>query len=51
MSEDILLMMKDIPVMRINFDHQEYEVLDELHIPYQLKGKLSLDSSLIVSVI
>lgn len=40
MSEDILLMMKDIPVMRINFDHQEYEVLDELHIPYQLKGKL-----------
>lgn len=38
MSENMLLMMKDNPVMRINFDDVIYDVLDDLHLPYQLKG-------------
>lgn len=38
MSRNMLLMMKDTPVMRINFDDVIYDVLDDLHLPYQLKG-------------
>ena len=33
-------MMKDIVVMRINFDTAVYEVVDELHLPWSLKGKI-----------
>lgn len=36
--QNMLLMMKDTPVMRINFDEVLYDVLDEFHLPYQLKG-------------
>lgn len=36
----MLLMMKDIPVMRVDFDEALYEILDETLIPYQIKGKL-----------
>lgn len=39
-TDNLILMMKDIPVMRINFDALIYEVLSERHIPYQIKGKL-----------
>lgn len=38
--KDILLMMKDIEVMRINFDEGRYDVLNENLLPYQLKGRL-----------
>lgn len=38
MSQNMILMMKDTPVMRINFDEVVYDVLDEFHLPYQLKG-------------
>ena len=38
MSQHMLLMMKDTPVMRINFDEMIYDVLDDFHLPYQLKG-------------
>ena len=43
MQDDLrctLLMMKDIPVLRFNFSTAVYDVLDELHLPYQLKGLL-----------
>lgn len=38
MSQHMLLMLKDTPVMRINFDDVIYDVLDNFHLPYQLKG-------------
>ncbi|MDE6750706.1 MAG: hypothetical protein K2K21_16835 [Lachnospiraceae bacterium] len=38
MSQNMLLMMKDTPVMRINFDDVICDVLDDFHLPYQLKG-------------
>lgn len=43
MQDDLrctLLMMKDIPVLRFNFSTAVYDVLDELHLSYQLKGLL-----------
>lgn len=40
MADNLLLMMKDIPVIRINFDYGVYEVLSEVHVPYQMKGRL-----------
>lgn len=38
MSRNMMLMTKDTPVMKINFDEVVYDVLDEFHLPYQLKG-------------
>lgn len=41
MSEkDFYLMMKDKIVMMINFDYGKYEVVDELLLPFSLKGRL-----------
>ncbi len=37
-EDAIVLMMKDIPVMRYN-NHCDFEVYDFLRLPYQLKGK------------
>lgn len=34
-----LLMCEDIPVLRFNFATGEYDILDELHLPWGLKGK------------
>lgn len=39
-SRDLLIMMKDIEVMRINFDTGTYDVIDELHLPWSLKGRI-----------
>lgn len=36
----MLLMMKDIPVMSINFDTHVYKVLNEDYLPYSIRGKL-----------
>jgi len=41
MSERMLLMHKDDPVMRINVDEGQYEVIDPKHLPFQLKGKIT----------
>lgn len=40
-TQNMLIMMKDTPVMRINFDEAVYDVLDEFHLPFQLKGCIS----------
>lgn len=40
MSESMFLMMKDIPVMEINFEEGIFNVLNELYLPYQLKGRI-----------
>lgn len=40
MADNLLLMMKDIPVIRINFDEGLYEVINSLLVPYQIKGRL-----------
>lgn len=37
---DMLLMMKDTAVMRVNFDEGIYDVLCQELIPFELKGKL-----------
>ena len=34
------IMMKDIEVMRVDFDALQYEVLNEKYVPYPIKGKL-----------
>lgn len=39
-TRDLLLMSADTLVMRINFDESRFEVLDELHLPFDLKGRL-----------
>lgn len=39
-SDNLILMMKDIPVMRINKDTLLYNVISEVHVPYQIKGRL-----------
>lgn len=40
MTKPMLLMMRDTPVMRINLEAGEYNVLNEVLIPYQIKGRL-----------
>lgn len=40
MTLDLFIMMKDIPVMRINTDTFTYEVLNRRLIPWTIKGKL-----------
>lgn len=40
MNNDILLMCKDHIVMQINVDEGKYDILDEKHMPFQLKGKI-----------
>ncbi len=40
MADNILLMCKDIPIMRINIDEGQYEVITPSYLPYQLRGKL-----------
>lgn len=37
---DMLLMMKDIVVMKINFDEGIYDVVDDKHLPFLLQGAL-----------
>lgn len=37
---NLQLMMKDKPVMNINFDTALYKVVDEKLLPYQMRGKL-----------
>lgn len=39
MSDSMLLMLKDTPVMRINMEECLYSIIDNNHLPYQLKGK------------
>lgn len=34
------IMMKDIEVMRVDFDALQYEILSEKYLPYPIKGKL-----------
>lgn len=38
--KDLLLMMKDCPVMRMNFDLGKYDVLNEHLLPFQLKNRI-----------
>ena len=40
MTKDLLIMMKDTVVMRVNFDTAVYDVIDELRLPWSLKGKI-----------
>lgn len=40
MLKDMLLMMKDIEVMRINFDLHIYEVINDKYLPFTLKNKI-----------
>ena len=40
MAKDMLLMMKDTPVMRINFDEGKYEVLSEKLLPFEMQKRL-----------
>ena len=37
--QDMLLMMKDTAVMRINFDYGAFEVLNQQLLPYRLQEK------------
>ncbi|MCD8039046.1 MAG: hypothetical protein LUE96_08180 [Lachnospiraceae bacterium] len=39
-SQDLLLMMKDTEVLRVNFDEGIYEVCNEQLLPYLIKGRL-----------
>lgn len=39
-SRDMLLMMKDRIVMRINFDQSLFQVIDKAILPYSIQGKL-----------
>ncbi len=39
MADNILIMMKDIPVLRVNFDESIYDVLNEKMMPYYLKDR------------
>ncbi len=38
--QDMLLMMKDTAVMRINFDYGAFEVLNQQLLPYRLQGAI-----------
>ena len=40
MAKDMLLMMKDEPVMAVNFDEGKYEILNENLIPFEMKEKI-----------
>lgn len=40
-AQDMLLMCKDIPVMRINFDSLVFDVLNEALLLFTLKGRVS----------
>lgn len=40
MSKDFYIMCKDIEVMRVNFDEIVYDVIDCLHLPWGLKGRI-----------
>ncbi len=40
MADKMLLMNKNTPVMRINIDEGEYDVITPALLPYQLRGKL-----------
>lgn len=40
MNTGTTLMCKDIEVLHFNLDDGVYEILDEQHLPYQLKGKV-----------
>lgn len=39
MSKDLLIMFRDTPVLRINFDETVYEVLNESLLPWTIKGR------------
>lgn len=40
MSKDFYIMCKNIEVMRINFDELKYDILDDIHLPWSLKGRI-----------
>lgn len=40
MTENMLLMCKDEPVMRINVDEGQYDIVNMKYLPYQLRGKI-----------
>lgn len=39
-EKDMLLMMKDREVMRINFDESGYDIINEALLPWEMKGKI-----------
>ena len=39
-TDNLVLMMKDIPVMRINLDDGLFEVINEKVMPYQMIGRI-----------
>ncbi len=39
-NKNLIIMMKDTPIMRVDFSEGIYEVLDQLHLPYPLKGRI-----------
>ena len=39
-TKSLILMSGDIPVLEFNFNIAQYDVLDELHLPWTLKGRL-----------
>lgn len=43
---DLLLMHDDIPVMRINVDEGIYDVINEKHLPWQMKGRIKEEPTL-----
>lgn len=40
MAKDMVLMMKDEPVMVVNFDEGKYEVVNEKLLPFEMQNKL-----------
>lgn len=40
MTKDIILMMKDEPVMAINFDEGKYDILNQNLLPFDIKGRI-----------
>lgn len=41
MSEAILLMHGNMPVLKVHMDEGVYEILNDMYLPYQLKGKVT----------
>ena len=40
MGNNLIIMMKDIPVMRVNFSEGVYEFLDRVHAPFLLQEQI-----------
>ena len=39
-NDDLIIMSKDVMVMRVNTSEGRYEILNEMLLPYPLKGKI-----------